>query len=60
MQTALSADAVAAIMLSPIDRLYLCLNSADSWAIWSSTGITLKSFFISATLSFAVSRALES
>ena len=30
MQTAFSMSDVAAIMLSPIDRLYLCLSSAES------------------------------
>ena len=55
MHVAFSIDAVAAIMLSPIESLYLCRSSAEIWAVWSSTGIIRKSFFSSAALSLAVS-----
>ena len=43
MQTAFNVSEVATIMLSPIESRYLCLNSAETWAIWLSTGITLNS-----------------
>ena len=56
MQVAFNLTAVAAIMLSPMDRLYRCLSSAEISAISASTGIVLKSFFRSVVLSVAVSR----
>ena len=47
---------VAAIMLSAIEVLYLCLISAEVFAISGSTFIVLKSFSSSSVLSLAVSR----
>ena len=47
---------VAAIMLSAIEVLYLCLSSAEVLAILGSTFIVLKSFSSRFVLSFAVSR----
>jgi len=48
--------AVAAIMLSAIEVLYLCLISAEVFAIFGSTFIILKSFSSRSVLSLAVSR----
>ena len=56
MQVAFNLTTVAAIILSPMDRLYLCLSSAEISAISVSTGIVLKSFFSSVVLRVAVSR----
>jgi len=47
---------VAAIMLSAIEILYLCLISAEVFAIFGSTFIVLKSLSSRSALSLAVSR----
>jgi len=56
MHVAFRDRVVAAIMLSAIGILYLCLISAEIFAISGSTFITLKSFSSRSALSFAVSR----
>jgi len=56
MHVAFNARVVAAIMLSAIEVLYLCLVSAEVFAIVGSTFIVLKSFSSRFVLSFAVSR----
>ena len=47
---------MAAMMLSPIDILYLCLSSAEIFAISEVTGTILKSFSSKVVLSCAVWR----
>jgi len=56
MHVAFKARVVAAIMLSPIGILCLCLSSADVFAISESTFAVLKSFSSRFVLSFAVWR----
>lgn len=56
MHIAFKDRVVAAIMLSAIELLHLCLNSAELFAISASTFIVLKSFSSRFVLSFAVSR----
>jgi len=53
---AFNAKVVAAIMLSAIEILYLCLSSAELFAISASTFTVLKSFSSRFVLSLAVSR----
>lgn len=55
MHAALSMEAVAAVMLLTIERLYLCRSSAEIWAVLVSTGTILKSFFSSSVRCLAVS-----
>jgi len=56
MHVALRFWVVAAIMLSAIGVLYLCLSSAEVFAISAFRFIVLKSFSSRFVLSFAVSR----
>jgi len=56
MHVAFRCCVVAAIMLSAIGILYLCLISAEAFAICVFTSIVLKSFSSRSVLSFAVSR----
>jgi len=56
MHGAFRVRAVAAIMLSAIEVLYLWRISADAFAIWVFTSTILKSFSRRAVLNSAVSR----
>ncbi len=51
MQVAFRPWAVAAMMLSPIEILYLCLSSAEAFAMSAVTGTVLKSLSRSVVLS---------